>query len=45
MIAKISFAGPGAYGITAVVIGAIGYLIIKWKVHIFSFCEWNNGCC
>ncbi|CAD6232306.1 unnamed protein product [Miscanthus lutarioriparius] len=23
--------GPGAYGITAVVIGAIGYLFIRWK--------------
>jgi len=29
--------GPGAYGITAVVVGAIGYLFIRWKVHILFF--------
>jgi hypothetical protein len=36
MLPNYSFAGPGAYGITAIVVGAIGYLVIRWKVH-FGF--------
>jgi hypothetical protein len=32
MLSNFSFAGPGAYGITAIVVGAIGYLVIRWKV-------------
>jgi hypothetical protein len=36
MLSNYSFAGPGAYGITAIVVGAIGYLFIRWKVH-FGF--------
>ncbi|KAL5653260.1 hypothetical protein ACJX0J_038718, partial [Zea mays] len=31
IFSHIILLGPGAYGITAVIIGAIGYLFIRWK--------------
>jgi hypothetical protein len=38
MVSNFSFAGPGAYGITAIVVGAIGYLVIRWKVDFVFIC-------
>jgi hypothetical protein len=39
MLSNFSFAGPGAYGITAIVVGAIGYLVIRWKVDFVFICS------
>jgi hypothetical protein len=34
--AESSRAGAGAYGLTAIALGALGYLYIRWKVNIYS---------